>query len=69
MQTEEVFTEEDFLENNPNFSFDFLYYCDNSFKRIIHENQKKKEARKEYQHRYYMEVTKKKRKQKREESL
>lgn len=67
MQIEES-SIEDFLENNPTFSIDFLYYCDDNFKRIIHENQKKK-ARKEYQHRYYIEVTKKKREQKRKELL
>lgn len=59
--------QEKILENNPNFTIDFLYYCDTQ-EHTRFNCKKKKETRKEYQHRYYMEVTKKKRQQKRVKS-
>lgn len=54
--------QEELLKNNPNFTEDFLYYC--SINRKPQVNCPTKETRKEYQHRYYVEVIKKKRQQK-----
>ena len=55
------------LKNNPTFDDDILYYCssDNNVNFLGKSNNvaflNKKEKQKKYQHKYYMEVTKKKR--------
>ena len=55
------------LKNNPTFDDDILYYCssDNNVNFLSKSNNvaflNKKEKQKKYQHKYYMEVTKKKR--------
>ena len=55
--------QEELLKNNPNFLEDFLEYS--SVGKNIQFTHPKKETKKEYQHRYYEEVTKKKRQEKR----